>query len=241
MYNPFPFDDPKPINRPKLSEKTINSIVAGGTPNVAKKFVAQIADRAKAEGVIVGIDGYTTANWNLFVNLVARECVINGLELEVVDAAKGVFKSGKEIDDMIDPLLIWDTKIDPTLLYGKLYHGGYIGLFDQTKMEQFRNDVPAMKAPGKLVVVAGYGCMTAELRDLYDIKCWFDITPMKTMLRIRGGEYSNIGKERPGIINRTIRRCYYCDFECAVQLRKDLWKTTFQTISSLTTTLRSSR
>ena len=139
MYNPFPFDDPKPINRPKLSEKTINSIVAGGTPNVAKKFVAQIADRAKAEGVIVGIDGYTTANWNLFVNLVARECVINGLELEVVDAAKAVLKSGKEIDDMIDPLLIWDTKIDPTLLYGKLYHGGYIGLFDQAKMEQFRN------------------------------------------------------------------------------------------------------
>ena len=84
MYNPFPFDDPKPINRPKLSEKTINSIVAGGTPNVAKKFVAQIVDKAKAEGVIVGIDGYTTANWNLFVNLVARECVINGLELEVV-------------------------------------------------------------------------------------------------------------------------------------------------------------
>ena len=23
MYNPFPFDDPKPINRPKLSEKTM--------------------------------------------------------------------------------------------------------------------------------------------------------------------------------------------------------------------------
>ena len=71
MYNPFPFDDPKPINRPKLSEKTINSIVTGGTPNVAKKFVAEIADRVKAEGVIVGIDGYTTANWNLFVNLLA--------------------------------------------------------------------------------------------------------------------------------------------------------------------------
>ena len=85
MYNPFPFDDPKPINRPKLSEKTINSIVTGGTPNVAKKFVAEIADRVKAEGVVVGIDGYTTANWNLFVNLLARECVIHGFEFEVID------------------------------------------------------------------------------------------------------------------------------------------------------------
>ena len=224
MYNPFPFDDPKPVNRPALSKETIDSIVAGGTPNVAKKFVAQIADRVRTEGVIVGIDGYTTANWNLFVNLLARECVINGFEFETVDANKATLKSGKEIDDMIDPLLIWDTKIDPTLLYGKLYHGGYIGLFDQEKMEQFRKDVPAMKTPGKLVVVAGYGSMIAELRDLYDVKCWFDITPMKTMLRIRGGEYSNLGKEHPGIINRTIRRCYYCDFECAVQLRKDLWK-----------------
>lgn len=23
MYNPFPFDDPKPVNRPELSKKTI--------------------------------------------------------------------------------------------------------------------------------------------------------------------------------------------------------------------------
>ena len=100
MYNPFPFDDPKPINRPKLSEKTINSVVTGGTPNVAKKFVAQIADKVKSEGVIVGIDGYTTANWNLFVNLLARECVINGFEFEAVDSTKAVLKSGKEIDEM---------------------------------------------------------------------------------------------------------------------------------------------
>ena len=72
MYNPFPFDDPKPINRPKLSEETINSIVTGGTPNVAKKFIAEIAAKVKSEGVIVGIDGYTTANWKLFVDLLAR-------------------------------------------------------------------------------------------------------------------------------------------------------------------------
>jgi len=158
--------------------------------------------------VIVGIDGYTTANWNLFVDLLARECVINGFEFEAVDAAAATFKSGKEIDDMIDPLLIWDTKIDPTLLYGKLYHGGYIGLFDQAKVSEFKAAVPAKKAAGKLVVVAGYGSMVPELRDMYDVKCWFDLTPMKTMLRIRNGEYHNIGKERPGIINRTIRRCY---------------------------------
>ena len=137
----------------KLSEETINSIVTGGTPNVAKKFVAEIADKVKSEGVIVGIDGYTTTNWNLFLNLLARECVINGFEFETVDSNKATLKDGKEIDDMIDPLLIWDTKVDPTLLFGKLYHGGYIGLFDQAKMTEFKKAVPAKKAAGKLVVV----------------------------------------------------------------------------------------
>lgn len=224
MYNPFPFDDPKPINRPKLSEKTINSVVTGGTPNVAKKFMADIAEKVKSEGVIVGIDGYTTANWKQFVDLLARECIINNFEFEAVDSMEAILKPGKEIDEIIDSRLIWDTKIDPTLLYGKLYHGGYIGLFDEAKVADFQKAVPAKKTAGKLVVVTGYGCMIPELRDMYDVKCWFDLTPMRSILRIRNGEYANIGKDRPGIINRTIRRCYYCDFECAVQLRKDLWK-----------------
>lgn len=41
MYNPFPFDDPKPVNRPKLSETTISSITDGGTPSVAKNSLTR--------------------------------------------------------------------------------------------------------------------------------------------------------------------------------------------------------
>ena len=152
MYNPFPFDDPKPINRPKLSEKTINSVVTGGTPNVAKKFMADIAEKVKSEGVIVGIDGYTTANWKQFVDLLARECIINNFEFEAVDSMEAILKPGKEIDEMIDSRLIWDTKIDPTLLYGKLYHGGYIGLFDEAKVADFQKAVPAKKTAGNPAV-----------------------------------------------------------------------------------------
>ena len=38
MYNPFPYHDPKPVNRPELKKETIDSIVGGGTPAVAKAF-----------------------------------------------------------------------------------------------------------------------------------------------------------------------------------------------------------
>ena len=223
MYNPFPFHDPKPVNRPELSPRTINSIVAGGTPNVVKKFVAGIADKAKKEGVIVAFDGYTTANWAQTVSLIARECAILGFEFEDIDFDNATLKSGKEIDDIIDPLLIWDTKIDPTLLYGKVYHGGYIGLIDREKAKAFSASLLWKKAPGKIVVVWGYGSLIKEFRDMYDVKCFFDITPMNSMLRIRAGKYANLGKKHTGIINRTIRRCYYCDFENAVQLRKELF------------------
>ncbi len=224
MYNPFPFDDPRPVNRPELSEKTVKSIISGGNQNVVKKFVATLADRAAKEGVVVALDGYTTANWTVFVNLIARECSLLGLGFEAIDANAATLKSGKEIDAIIDPLLIWDTKIDPTLLYGKVYKGGYQGLMDEASTEAFKKAVPASRQAGKISVVYGYGSLIPELRELYDVKVFFDLTPMKSMLRIRRGEYSNIGKERPGIINRTIRRCYYCDFECAVRNRHELWE-----------------
>ena len=42
MYNPFPYDDPKPVNRPELSAKTKESITAG-TAAVAKKLAAELA------------------------------------------------------------------------------------------------------------------------------------------------------------------------------------------------------
>lgn len=224
MYNPFSFDDPRPVNRPELSEKTVKSIISGGNQNVVKKFVATLADRAAKEGVVVALDGYTTANWTVFVNLIARECCLLGLGFEAIDANSATLKSGKEIDAIIDPLLIWDTKIDPTLLYGKVYKGGYQGLMDEACTEAFKKAVPASRQAGKISVVYGYGSLIPELRELYDVKVFFDLTPMKSMLRIRRGEYSNLGKERPGIINRTIRRCYYCDFECAVRNRHELWE-----------------
>ncbi|MCQ2178044.1 MAG: phosphoheptose isomerase [Bacteroidales bacterium] len=224
MYNPFPYDDPRPVNRPELSAKTVESVIGGGTPNVAKKFVASIAEKAAKQGVIVAFDGYTTADWSLMLNLIGRECSILGLELETVDCNAATLKDGKDIDAMIDPLLVWDKKIDPTLLYGSIYRGGYQGLLDEGRTAEFRASLPGKRNAGKIVAVFGYGCLIPELRDLYDVKCYFDLTPKTSMLRIRAGEYSNIGKEHPDAINRVIRRCYYCDFEMAVQNRKELWR-----------------
>ena len=223
MYNPFPFDDPKPVNRPELSRKTVDAVVAGGTPSVAKRFAAPVIDKARESNQIVAFDGYATADWKQFLNLVARECKAAGVDFVSIDQNAECFKSGKEIDDMIDPLLIWDTEIDPTLLYGKIYKGGYEGILDEEKTKAFEEKVAGLRnGSGKVVAVYGYGCLIPRFRDLYDVKCFFDLTPKTSILRIRRGEYSNIGKERPDLVNRVIRRCYYCDFEMSVCSRREL-------------------
>ena len=223
MYNPFPFDDPKPVNRPELSKKTVDAVVAGGTPSVAKRFAAPVIDKARESNQIVAFDGYATADWKQFLNLVARECKAAGVDFVSIDQNAECFKSGKESDDMIDPLLIWDTEIDPTLLYGKIYKGGYEGILDEEKAKAFEEKVAGMRnGSGKVVAVYGYGCLIPRFRDLFDVKCFFDLTPKTSILRIRRGEYSNIGKERPDLVNRVIRRCYYCDFEMSVCSRREL-------------------
>lgn len=223
MYNPFPFDDPKPVNRPELSRKTVDAVVAGGTPSVAKRFAAPVIDKARESNQIVAFDGYATADWKQFLNLVARECKAAGVDFVSIDQNAECFKSGKEIDDMIDPLLIWDTEIDPTLLYGMIYKGGYEGILDEEKTKAFEEKVAGMRnGSGKVVAVYGYGCLIPRFRDLYDVTCFFDLTPKTSILRIRRGEYSNIGKERPDLVNRVIRRCYYCDFEMSVCSRREL-------------------
>ena len=225
MYNPFPFDDPKPVNRPELSKQTVDAVVAGGTPSVAKRFAAPVIDKAREANQIVAFDGYATADWKLFLNLLARECKAAGVEFVSIDQNAECFKSGREIDDMIDPLLIWDTEIDPTLLYGKIYKGGYEGILDEEKTKAFEEKVAGMRnGSGKVVAVYGYGCLIPRFRDLYDVTCFFDLTPKTSILRIRRGEYSNIGKERPDLVNRVIRRCYYCDFEMSVCSRRELLK-----------------
>ena len=68
MYNPFPYDDPKPINRPELSKETIDSVVTGGTPNVAKKFFAE------RNLTVVPFASVTTVKTAYKITQIARSC-----------------------------------------------------------------------------------------------------------------------------------------------------------------------
>ncbi|MDE7407255.1 MAG: phosphoheptose isomerase, partial [Muribaculaceae bacterium] len=227
MYNPFPYDDPRPVNRPNIPVEAVDAVVSGSL-NCAKALAAQLEEAMKAapgKNMVVAMDGYTTSDWSELINLLSQQLTGKGIELDQINYQDNL-KSEEEINAMIDPMLEWDREKDPTLLYGKIFRGGYEALLDENKIEAFRaglRDLRAAKADKpKVVVVYGSGCMIPANRDLYDMSLYFDVTPKESILRIRRGQYVNLGQKEARPANQIIRRCYYADFEMAVHLRREL-------------------
>ncbi len=226
MYNPYPYDDPRAVNRPQLPQKAIEAVV-GGTLKAAAALAGDFAEKLKNEpkkNIIVAFDGYVTADWSRMVNLLSQQLVQKGIELEAIDFSENL-KSEQQINDMINPYLEWDREKDPTLLYGKVFKGGYAALLDDSKSAAFHSRITALRQPavkGKVVVIYGNGTLIAPMRDLYDVKCYFDVTPKESILRIRRGQYANLGDATARPANQVIRRCYYADFEMAIHLRGEL-------------------
>ena len=226
MYNPYPYDDPRAINKPVLAPQTIESVTAG-TPQAAVRLAREFAETLKAtpqRNLIVAFDGYTTADWTRTINLLSQQLGLLGIGFEAMDFAR-VYKTEEQIHEMVDPYLEWDRTKDPTLLYGRIFRGGYEAMFDPAKIEGFARRLSELQASadhGKVIAVYGYGCLVERLRPLYDRKCYFDVTPKESILRIRRGEYANLGDRTARPANLVIRRCYYVDFEMAVHLRGEL-------------------
>lgn len=226
MYNPFPYDDPRAVNRPQLPAEAVGAVVSG-TLEAARSLAAELAARLEAapgKSPVAAFDGYATADWSRMINLLSQQLLQRGIALEAVDFRE-VLKTEEEIHALIDPLLEWDREKDPTLLYGRIFRGGYEALLDESRAAGFRTRIAGLRSSEgtrRVVVVYGSGCLMPRMRDLYDVRCYFDVTPKESILRIRRGEYANLGDRTARPANQVIRRCYYADFEMAVHLRGEL-------------------
>ena len=219
MYNPFPFDDLVPVNRPVLDEKAVKALTAGGSVKCFARLAENISGKAKNKAVRVAIDGYTTADFDRAVNLLEQQLHVRGLKTRALDW-RAAYKSEKELWDLVDSRLSWDRSEDPTLLFGRIYKGGYEGLLDPQKMETLYTD--ELTEADCVTIVYGPGCLIRSQRDRYDVRIWMDVTPKESILRIRSGQYINLGMKSPLTTPLIIRRCYYCDFEVAVGLRREI-------------------
>jgi len=226
MYNPFPYDDLAAVNRPALKKETLEGITSG-TLNSAKKLANDLASKLAEnprKNIVVAFDGYVSADWSRMLNCLGQQFTAKGIDMEQIDFSS-VFKSEEEMKEMIDPTLEWDKSKDPTLLFGKVFKGGYSHLFDAGKLEKLADKIKGYgneSAKGRVIFIYGYGCLSEQLRELYDVKCWFDVTPKECQLRIRRGQYKNLGYRTALPANLIIRHCYYVEYNLAVGLRGEM-------------------
>ena len=106
MYNPFPYDDPRAVNRPELKEKTIKDITTGtlkSAVRLAEDLVSRL-EQNPGKNITVAFDGYTTAGWSRMVNQLSQQLALRGVQMDAIDFYD-VYKSEKEINDMVNPYL----------------------------------------------------------------------------------------------------------------------------------------
>ncbi len=225
MFNPHPYDDPTAVNKPKLTETLVKSIVSG-TKESAWHISGKISEELKtSNNLVLALDGYIGADFQQTVNLLCQKLKLNSIKVETFNF-KDVFKTAGELDDQFSDNLKEDKEKDPVLLFGKLFKGRYEDLCDGSKLVQLVRRISEFKDKGsnEVFIVYGQGCSIKKLRSFYDITCYFDVTPKEVILRARKGSFINLGDTCAKPIKALLRRCYYIDFEVAGHLRWELLK-----------------
>ena len=219
MFNPYPYDDPNAVNRIdaenlKTGEAAVGSLNAAVA---AAEALIHILDTKR--GCVVAIDGYSAVPIEIFVNLLEQQ--LHFYNVKVISAAmENLWIDEEEAEKLLADNLPEDREKDPVLLYGKIFEGSYEAFFEKAKLSQLAEQMKVFKEHGSgVLIVWGYGALCDSLRPYYDRKIYMDATPMKTMLRLKQGEYHNVGTRKALHFKRMARRCYYVDFELAAGLR----------------------
>jgi mannose-6-phosphate isomerase class I len=228
MFNPYDYDDASAVNKPALSDETINSIISGTKESAAFLSSLLINKLKEKHGgpVVLALDGYISAKWEQTVNLVSQNLKLKSEEVVAINFSE-IFKPAAQLDEELSRYLEIDLEKDPVQLFGKIFDGSYESLLDTQKLTALRTKiVDAKQSNGKVEIIIVYGCGSTvkTLRSLYDLICYFDVTPKEVMLRARKGTFTNLGDLIAKPIRSLLRRCYYVDFEVAQSLRKDLIK-----------------
>jgi mannose-6-phosphate isomerase len=226
MFNPHPFDDPAAVNRLTLGEDITGSIVTGIKESA--KYISDLLEekliKNPENNVVLALDGYMGAQWEQIINLISQNMLQNSVAVSVVPFAV-TYKPGDQLDTELAEYLPLDKEKDPVLLFGKLFKGGFEDLLDNQMLCKVEEDIRRRKIRShekRVTIVFGCGCTIRQLRPLYDLICYFDLSPKQVILRARKGVFTNLGDKVAKPVKALLRRCYYVDFEVTGHLRWDL-------------------
>ncbi|MFA6505529.1 MAG: class I mannose-6-phosphate isomerase [Treponemataceae bacterium] len=220
MFSPCRYNDPNPVNSITVDVSVSDAVVTGAQAAanaIAKNVAALIGEKGRC---VFSLDGYPGAELDVFLNLVEQSLRPLGFMADELNT-KSLYKPAEALEEMLAENLPEDRVMDPVLLYGRLYHGGYEGLMDEKSLQSAVGTIRSFRQAGKgALIISGFGSLIGTLSALADIRCWVDIAPKQAILNIRDGRYVNVGDETPRHFKQMMRRCYYVDFECAQAVRR---------------------
>ncbi len=227
MFSPYPYDDVNAVNRPQLPLET-GAAVSAGNDDVIRAMARTIKDASGKNDrkcLFVAFDGYIGAEWGRSIELLKDALAVEKIGMTSVDIAE-CYKGSEELEKMLAENLPTNREIDPVLLFGKIFHGGIEALFDARRLAECKTSWLGRKKTGsnlkEVIVIYGCGSACRELRELYDVIAYYDVTPMQAALRARSGAVRPLGDHGKRGINEIFRRLYYFDYEIAVKHREEL-------------------
>ncbi len=218
MFKPLPWDDQNAVNHIQLSASVLNDLTYGtvkAAQRVAKELLAD--ETFKAQGAVLCVDGYASAHFDTFTTALLQTLHQNKVKT-CHKKMEDVYKPTAKIDKMVEPNLPLNYDVDPVLLFGRLFKGGYADFFNTEKWQALQEAAKQIKS-GELLLLSGYGASAAlpEGRQIF-----IDVTPKTCAIRARSGGLINIGDTEPRPFAEMMRRNYYVDFEMIVRQRKFL-------------------
>lgn len=212
MFHPNAYKDPRAVNPVSADQQTLGQLTKGILP-ICKNLASELKSGKK----LIGIDGYPGTQFQVLVNTLPQYA---GMDIQFI-TTQDLCLAADVLDEKLLPYLPEDREIDPVLMYGLRYQGGYEGLFDEAKVSTVKQ---ALESKDQAIIVIGPGALMNELRTLYDLKIWVDITPKQAALNFKYGRAKNLGAAETLPFGLMMRRNYYIDFECAIDMRWELIK-----------------
>ena len=131
MYNPFPYDDPRAVNKIPL-EKALTDTITIGLEQVSAKLVSSLQTILKTQpNCILSLDGYISAPFSVLTKQIGRHLVQRGIPVSYLYTSD-LFLEESVLEQNLETNLPKDTVTDPPLLYGRLFDKGYEALMDET-------------------------------------------------------------------------------------------------------------
>lgn len=215
MFNPTNYRDPEAINRIDPSGLPMECMITGSMA------VAQSIMKSGAR--TIGIDGYSTAPYDVLIHLLGQVYAANGLSATFI-STDSLWREERTLTAELNRLCMPDgVDKDPTQLYGKLFNGTYEDLMDQAAIEALESRIKENRRKGNaILIVYGAGALCERFANLYERRIWMDVVPLRAILNVKEGKYLNIGTKEVFTYKQTTRRCYFVDFYVALTNRMRL-------------------